>query len=78
MKYGTAEPVYCYCQQGSYGAMVACDGPDCKREWFHLQCIGLSAPPQRKKWYCEDCKHKMRGNITYEIVEHHLGAMGGK
>lgn len=49
------EPVYCYCEQVSYGEMVACDGPQCSREWFHLPCLGLSAPP-KGNWYCDECK----------------------
>lgn len=40
------EPRYCYCNRASLGEMVACDGEDCKREWFHVGCVGLkSAPP---------------------------------
>ncbi|PUU84258.1 hypothetical protein B9Z19DRAFT_961025 [Tuber borchii] len=42
------EPVYCYCQQISYGEMVACDGENCPREWFHLLCVGLSQAPRGK------------------------------
>lgn len=53
------EPVYCYCQQVSYGEMVGCDGPDCKKEWFHLPCIGLTSPP-KGQWFCEDCAAKYR------------------
>lgn len=49
------EPVYCYCEQVSYGEMVACDGPQCSREWFHLPCLGLNAPP-KGNWYCDECK----------------------
>ncbi|KAG5356683.1 Transcriptional regulatory protein [Yarrowia sp. E02] len=49
------EPVYCYCEQVSYGEMVACDGPQCSREWFHLPCLGLSSPP-KGNWYCDECK----------------------
>lgn len=41
------EPLYCYCQQVSYGEMVACDAEDCKREWFHLECAGLDRAPGR-------------------------------
>jgi len=26
---------YCYCQQVSWGNMVACDDSDCRYEWFH-------------------------------------------
>jgi hypothetical protein len=52
------EPRYCYCNQVSYGYMVACDNPSCAREWFHLPCVNLDrAPSGRKKWFCSDeCK----------------------
>ena len=53
------EPVYCYCKQVSWGEMVACDGPKCRNEWFHLACAGLNAPPEGK-WYCNDCKNKIK------------------
>lgn len=53
------EPLYCYCNQVSYGEMVGCDGSDCAREWFHLPCIGLTQPP-RGKWYCDECKAQRR------------------
>ncbi len=39
------EPRYCYCDQVSYGSMVACDAKDCPREWFHLNCVGLTRAP---------------------------------
>ncbi|EGW32756.1 uncharacterized protein SPAPADRAFT_149926 [Spathaspora passalidarum NRRL Y-27907] len=53
------EPTYCYCNQVSFGEMVGCDGEDCKREWFHLPCIGFKNPP-KGKWYCDDCSAKMK------------------
>jgi inhibitor of growth protein 3 len=52
------EPVYCYCQQVSYGEMVGCDGDHCEKEWFHLPCTGLKELP-KGEWYCDDCKSKM-------------------
>ncbi|XP_026387841.1 PHD finger protein ING1-like isoform X2 [Papaver somniferum] len=48
------EPTYCFCNQVSFGEMVACDNPDCKIEWFHFGCVGLREHP-RGKWYCSDC-----------------------
>ncbi|KAG1715660.1 hypothetical protein ID866_1502 [Astraeus odoratus] len=40
--------------------MIACDNENCKLEWFHLGCTGLSELPGKKsKWYCRDCKPKM-------------------
>lgn len=53
------EPVYCYCKQVSWGEMVACDGPKCQNEWFHLACVGLNAPPEGK-WYCNECNNKLK------------------
>ncbi|KAG7833261.1 hypothetical protein KL943_004126 [Ogataea angusta] len=29
------DELYCFCQQVSYGNMIACDNSDCKYEWFH-------------------------------------------
>ncbi|KAM7485311.1 hypothetical protein LguiA_001320 [Lonicera macranthoides] len=48
------EPTYCFCNQVSYGEMVACDNTDCKIEWFHYGCVGLKEQP-KGKWYCSDC-----------------------
>eukprot|EP00842_Homolaphlyctis_polyrhiza_P000300 jgi/Hompol1/1270/HPOL_000646-RA len=49
------EQLYCFCQQVSYGEMIACDGEDCAHEWFHLECVGLSEPPTKGEWFCKDC-----------------------
>ncbi|KAI9251823.1 hypothetical protein BDA99DRAFT_521269 [Phascolomyces articulosus] len=48
------EPRYCICNQVSFGDMVACDGENCEKEWFHYACVGLVEPPAGK-WYCDDC-----------------------
>ncbi|KAH7889873.1 hypothetical protein F5I97DRAFT_604980 [Phlebopus sp. FC_14] len=54
------EARYCYCNQVSFGTMIACDNENCKLEWFHLGCTGLPDVPNKKaKWYCRDCKPKM-------------------
>ncbi|KAJ5942263.1 Zinc finger PHD-finger [Penicillium verrucosum] len=55
------EPRYCYCNEISFGEMVACDNDACPREWFHLSCVGLTKPPGKNvKWYCNECKDNMR------------------
>lgn len=51
---------YCYCNGVSYGEMVACDNKNCAREWFHLDCIGLKRLPNTLKWYCDECKKKLK------------------
>lgn len=52
------EPRYCYCNEVSYGDMIACDNDECPREWFHLGCVNMDkAPNARTKWFCSDeCK----------------------
>lgn len=52
------ETLYCFCRKVSYGEMIGCDNEDCKYEWFHLDCVGLSKPlPQ--VWYCSDCHARL-------------------
>ncbi|KAI0807065.1 hypothetical protein C8Q74DRAFT_1225620 [Fomes fomentarius] len=53
------EPRYCFCNQVSYGEMIACDNPECTREWFHMGCVGLTRIP-KGKWYCRDCADVMK------------------
>ncbi|KAI8596081.1 hypothetical protein EDD21DRAFT_389387 [Dissophora ornata] len=48
------EPLYCFCQQVSFGDMVGCDNDSCDKEWFHYGCVGLTEPPIGK-WYCANC-----------------------
>lgn len=51
---------YCYCNDISYGEMVACDNKNCAREWFHLRCVGLEkAPGKNAKWFCDECKEQL-------------------
>lgn len=52
------EPRYCLCNGVSFGTMIQCDNVDnCKEEWFHLACVGLSdIPPRTTKWYCPECR----------------------
>ena len=34
--------------------MVACDNAECPYEWFHFECVGLSAQPHGA-WFCPEC-----------------------
>jgi hypothetical protein len=45
---------YCFCNEMSYGDMIACDNPTCRREWFHYPCVGIVTPP-KGKWFCLEC-----------------------
>ncbi|KAI1369203.1 hypothetical protein F5Y08DRAFT_293979 [Xylaria arbuscula] len=64
------EPRYCMCNRVSFGTMIQCDNIDnCEKEWFHLECVGLSEIPARTtKWYCPQCRILLnigeRGEVT--------------
>jgi len=49
------EPVYCLCQQASFGKMIECENPKCRVEWFHYPCVGLSSSP-KGHWFCPECR----------------------
>ena len=51
--------VYCWCQEGEYGEMIACDNVACPIEWFHFECLGLTAAPAGR-WLCPDCEDSNR------------------
>lgn len=53
---------YCYCQKVSYGDMVACDNSDCKGQWFHWDCAGITSEP-KGEWLCRDCIKLPRNKI---------------
>ncbi|GLB35198.1 putative germ-line stem cell division [Lyophyllum shimeji] len=58
----TPEETYCYCKQGSFGEMIACDNKKCPIEWYHVGCVGLQTTPEgMKTWYCPDCRPARRG-----------------
>lgn len=52
--------LYCFCQRVLFGEMIGCDNDDCKYEWFHWSCVGITSPPKDDEvWYCPDCSPKM-------------------
>lgn len=66
---GADQSLYCVCQRGSFGRMIACDNTvDCPYEWYHLVCLGLKHVPGGT-WFCPTCvkKHgqapKTHGNL---------------
>ncbi|KAI0143535.1 hypothetical protein GGR57DRAFT_348399 [Xylariaceae sp. FL1272] len=69
------EPRYCLCNRVSFGTMISCDNVDgCEKEWFHLECVGLSEIPARTtKWYCPQCRILLnlgeRGEVTSRGVK---------
>lgn len=57
------DEIYCICRQVSFGNMIGCDNEDCKIEWFHYDCVGLTEPPDPKSlWFCPDCRKAREAN----------------
>ncbi|WYZ40580.1 hypothetical protein EsH8_IV_000921 [Colletotrichum jinshuiense] len=62
------EPRYCDCNRVSFGEMIACDNENCDKEWFHLECVGMTHIPARTtKWYCPDCRVRLNIGEKGEI-----------
>lgn len=56
--------VYCKCRGTKHDPnMIACDNKNCKIEWFHYECVGITTPPDGE-WYCDDCKASMGYKAT--------------
>ncbi|OJD13376.1 hypothetical protein AJ78_06165 [Emergomyces pasteurianus Ep9510] len=63
------EPRYCLCGDVSFGTMICCEDIDCDKEWFHLDCVGLTEVPSRTaKWYCPECRKNLGKALTDGIV----------
>ena len=59
-----SQKLYCYCKRPTFNPMIACDGLDCKIEWFHYACVNLTrTPPEKKKWFCPDCSRLKRKGL---------------
>ena len=62
--------LYCFCQRVSFGEMIGCDNDDCKYEWFHWSCVGITSPPKDDEiWYCPDCAPKMEKERKRERIK---------
>jgi hypothetical protein len=57
---------YCYCNQVSFGEMVACDMDNCPREWFHLSCVGMTKPPSKSSEL--NSLHSMRTSSMFMLT----------
>jgi inhibitor of growth protein 3 len=62
MDEGSDDTKYCYCHDVSHGDMIACDNTDCKIQWFHWTCAGITSEPQGE-WLCRDCRKLPRDKI---------------
>ena len=48
---------YCVCYEDNGQPMIACDNPECEKEWFHLACVGVKEIPGMICHYF--CSYKM-------------------
>lgn len=49
------EPTYCTCKRVSFGNMIACENADCAIEWFHFECVSVTAETT-DPWFCPACR----------------------
>eukprot|EP00347_Sterkiella_histriomuscorum_P020736 403336671 len=61
------EPTYCFCNNVSYGDMIACDNKNCPYEWFHFPCVGLTQKPEGK-WFCLKCQQTLQNIKRKHII----------
>ncbi|UXI20337.1 DH31 receptor [Sarcoptes scabiei] len=55
--YDIEEPLYCYCNNVSYGDMIFCENKSCPYQWFHYECVGIRVVPAGS-WFCPTCSEK--------------------
>lgn len=53
----STERLYCHCRcpYDEVSEMIACDNPNCRVEWFHFDCVGITIAP-KGNWFCPDCR----------------------
>ncbi|XP_053683623.1 uncharacterized protein LOC128733831 [Sabethes cyaneus] len=72
------ESVYCYCRcpYDEVSEMIACDGDNCRIEWFHFECVGIIMPP-KGKWFCPECKlNQPMGGVSGRVGSPSYGSSG--
>ncbi|XP_038065836.1 uncharacterized protein LOC119735944 [Patiria miniata] len=48
---------FCVCKRVPTKEMIACDGESCSVEWYHYECVGLTAATiPNGEWLCDNCK----------------------
>ncbi|KIH66666.1 PHD-finger [Ancylostoma duodenale] len=58
---------WCFCNEKSYGDMVACDNKACPYQWFHYPCVNISSTP-KGRWYCPHCtEERSKRNETGDL-----------
>ncbi|KAJ1366096.1 hypothetical protein KIN20_038434 [Parelaphostrongylus tenuis] len=55
---------WCFCNEKSYGDMVACDNKACPYQWFHYPCVNISSTP-KGRWYCPHCTNERGRRSDY-------------
>ncbi|KAL7416597.1 hypothetical protein BDY24DRAFT_438435 [Mrakia frigida] len=74
---GGDKNTYCYCNGASYGEMIGCDDDDCEIEWYHLDCLRLSAPPDGT-WHCPTCSKRRAEKAAQKAAQRASGGAAGK
>ena len=57
-----------YRRKPESGNKLACDNKSCPIEWFHFECLQLSAAPRTKSLYCPKCR-KLKRKIKMKALK---------
>ncbi|CAJ0607357.1 unnamed protein product [Cylicocyclus nassatus] len=57
---------WCFCNEKSYGEMVACDNKACPYQWFHYPCVNISSTP-KGRWYCPHCTEERKRSEALDL-----------
>lgn len=66
---GKDEELFCYCNYVVYGDMINCEYEECKRKWFHFNCVGIKVIP-KEKWFCsQQCAHNYQAKKSIQNID---------
>jgi hypothetical protein len=58
---------HCIWKSEKLDNMIACDNPNCKIEWYHYSCVGVTEHPKDDEhWICPFCKINSENKKHFE------------
>lgn len=63
----SSEYGHCIWKSNKLDNMIACDNPNCKIEWYHYSCVGVTEHPKEDEhWICPFCKINSENKKHFE------------
>ena len=64
MEKDTSVATYCVCGEAFESDMIKCDNKNCRIQWYHWHCVGITRDPGDGVWYCPTCRSEQRGRYN--------------